>query len=64
MIQMSEFEELSNEDMIEIDGGIAGTIIWAGIKGTAVLAGVGIGGLVIGAVASIGVYYACKKILW
>lgn len=56
------FLELSNEEMEQIDGGsFLGTVATvAKVAGT--VAGVGLGGLAVGAGAVIGTYYVCKWI--
>lgn len=55
---MSCFNDLNEMELYNIEGGV---IEWVPlIKGAAVVAGVGVGGVVVGAACVAGGYYLCK----
>lgn len=62
MTNSTYFSVLSNDEMMAVDGGIAGATILAAVKAGAVVVGVGAAGVVVGAGVVIGTYYACKWI--
>ena len=62
MTYSEKFSVLSNDEMMSVDGGVAGAAIWAGVKAVAAIVGVGAAGVVVGAGVVIGTYYACKAI--
>lgn len=62
MTYTTEFTGLSHDELIEIDGGGFGAGIWTVIKVCGAIAGVGAGGVVVGAGVIIGTYYTCKWI--
>ena len=60
---MENFKALSDNEMMEIDGGLTGAGFWAGVKIAGVIAGCGAAGVLVGAGVVVGTYYGLKWLL-
>lgn len=56
------FCEMNENELQQIDGGSFWGSVLVGLKVAGSVAGCGLGGLVVGAGAVLGVYFACKAI--
>ena len=60
---MNNFCELTNSELLNVDGGFSWGVVWTGVKVAGAVLGVGAAGVVVGAGVAVGTYYGLKWLL-